>query len=337
MSVVSNIDHANLANSNVIQGQPSTQISQDKTPWGWDEKGPVYESDRTVDSKAIATSPSKIPLKDRILTFDVDGTVGIRVAKDKIDIAKKNGYEVHKLPPINGYEDEFPYYAIRPGALDLIKDLKQQGFIIVFSSRNFKEHMMPILDATGLTPFADHIYERKDIETSPESQDFETYPNHSNNVGKLRRFIDWTKFLTYGWMVDSCRYIKHVATRNKTMFYSKYKPSYANKYPAQWGSRILFDDKEENDKNALRSRTWIYGKVIHGTPDKPEAKDAAGNYLWTKGVYKMTNSLKAKGWEATFEDKYNKKPIKKQIKLIESAKHMFANLNLNPEEAKVST
>lgn len=274
---------------------------------------------------AAAQNIERPNLENRILTFDIDGTLCGRLTEaDKVK-AEKLGYEVKKMPQEPGKPpDEYPYFGMRPGVQELLTTLQEQGFILVASTRNFPHHAHTMLRSFDLEKHFSTMLFRPDIDSLQNSSegDFKKFPHHSNNIGKWARLKNLAYRCTIGFVKNIWRWIKSKLS-SKVPFYWDSPTGTVNKYPPRFGSRILFDDKIENTDHAKRSGNWYHCAVsrFHGVIEEP--KDANGQYHWVNQVLACTNTMRDpnKGWQALIKEHYKMEPSStKPVEVMEKVR-----------------
>ena len=267
-----------------------------------------------------AAQASKVSPEDRVVTFDLDETL---IACNKLTSSMKEsgkslGYD---LKTSNGGKE----YFLRPGAEELFKWIKEQGFKIVVSSRNLHAYEEDIINSSPLKKYVDHTTGLEDLKKSWEVASKDKFPNHPNNkLGFFTKAYRFTTTAIKGLFVDVIyRGFKHYIMRNKNI-----KPYFPiarwklNKYPPYLsGSRILFDNLyAENKKNALASKDWIAGDPGEFWGDQPEAKNENGEYVWTAKIKEQLRVMKDKGWQELYKREYGQEPENTTVDMAPEAK-----------------
>lgn len=271
--------------------------------------------------KDINIAPkSQIPKGSEIITFDLDETL---ISCNKLTNAMKKagqklGYKLYK-------SKEGSEFFVRPGAEELLKWIKDQGFKIVVSSRNFEKYEDDILASCGLGQYVDYTTGHMDLVESAKAADKKKFPNHPNN--KLG-ILTWSGRVTHsvfkGIFKDTLwRGFKHYVLRDQNI--KPYFPVAAwrnNKYPPYLsGSRVLIDNLyEETLINSKASEDWVALNPGEFYGDKEEPKNKDGEYTWVANIKKGLNIQKNQGWKALYEREYHKKPIDDKVPLAEQAK-----------------
>lgn len=262
---------------------------------------------------------SQIPKGSEIVTFDLDETL---ISCNKLTTSMKAAGEKlgYQLRTSSGGHD----YFIRPGAVELLKWIKEQGFTVVVSSRNFRSYEKEMLSSSPLGQYVDHSTGHIDLVESANDASKEKYPNHPNNkIGFFRKCGRIVKSFVKAFFVDFLyRGFMHYVMRNKNM-----KPYFPiakwklNKYPPYLaGSRIMIDNLYDECKtNSKASEDWVAVDPGEFYGDKEEPKNENGEYVWVANIKRALNIAKNNGWQELYRREYEAEPIDEPVPAAQAA------------------
>jgi hypothetical protein len=278
--------------------------------------------------------------EDRVIIFDVDETLvaGDKMSPKKLKKLSKqiNSMGDRKLvtikadDPRNTLKEDISY-VLRPGVKEVLQDLTSKGYIIIASTRNYREYGKTIVNSDpSIKPYITATLGREDLE-SDLNKDFTKFPDHPDNLGLITKikatahkvfvaspsfaFSKVKSFFTgenVRWSPGQGELGKHPPAMIDLAIAQD--PSKAAVLKGLKPSRILVDNKAERETtDSLKSGTWVEispnvvreegDEVTEFTPTSVEPKTADGEYVWVKQVKDGIE----RGW-------------KKQLELLKQAK-----------------
>lgn len=256
-----------------------------------------------------------IPPHSKVVTFDLDETL---IACNKLtEEMKKKGQELgYKL--ITSKEGR--EYFLRPGAVDLLKWVKDQGFIVVVTSRNLHGYEEDLINSCELKNYIDHITGLSDL-LDAENQNFDKFPNHPNRMGVMEKLTAIPKTIYKGIFHDFIgRGSKRLAGNKNFAPYMRSMPWKNFKYPPHLsGSHILVDNLyKENHAKSLQSKDWVALDPGQFDGDSVEQRAMNGDYQWAANIKDKLLQVKRAGTWKTLATDFA--PIDKAVELAKSAR-----------------
>lgn len=298
----------NLAGSAIPSGlsksKPSKQAIQESVNFKIDPESLT----------SLIASRIEFPEGSRIISFDMDETL---ISYNKLSNSGKEKARMlgYKFQVSDKKKKEF---ILRPGAIELMQYLRDNGFKIVVSSRNLRSNVEDIVESSDLRYYVDHYTGLEDLVDDPNNQNFKLMPRHPNNLPFIEKLIGFL----HTWLI---RFPEKFIWRSVLSMFNEninpYIPSYPweiNKYtPYLSGSRVLIDNLyEENKRNALRSKDWVALDPGEFLGLELEKKNARGEYTWVSKIKKAALILKEKGWQELYIREYGEQPIDEPLTVL---------------------
>lgn len=298
--------NASVLNSSIKSGQSRSLLKEPQE---------LHQS----QASHAAENKSTISAANRTLTFDLDET--LVSAQNLTEAMKAQGQELgyQLLTSKAGKE-----YFLRPGVIDLFKNLKSQGFNIAVASRNFETYVKDIVSSSEMAPYVSRATGIESILGDTENMNFERFPHHPNNVGIFGRIAGITQRFTSGMVKSAKRMVMSLWNKNIHAYFPQ-DLSKSKKYPPYLsGSHVLFDNLYTKVKvDAYRSKDWVAKDPGFFDGTEPEKKLPNGQYEWVANVLAAAEKLKdpKQGWQALYREEFDgEDPIEDPVEVSPGAR-----------------
>ncbi len=177
-----NTQHANFDAIGPVASHASSTIEKphSKTAVNLDA---LHQSQPPVDAQPVYKGDPE----NQIIVFDMDETTIDTGDKRPIDeaAAAKLGVKIETIAkdsPDNSFGEEIKY-GHRLGLEGLFKDLHDEGYKIVLTTRNYRNYAETLAKHDPIfKKYVSGVLSRPDFEESPINKDFKKYPNHPDKL-----------------------------------------------------------------------------------------------------------------------------------------------------------
>lgn len=175
----------------IKSGYPS---NFEKSPWATPVRAVIFDMDGLmIDSEVNHFVAFRIALRPLEVDLTEDQHKEINVGKSDLEGSIELARRYHLIDPIDGHEvtpeeltqrKQAAYDAVtkgkkpvmQPGLIDLLKELKANGFKMAVASGSAKHEIKAVIDALGLQEyFGDHYYSAEEVERGKPAPDLFSY------------------------------------------------------------------------------------------------------------------------------------------------------------------
>lgn len=266
------------------------------------------KTDRSTAGSSVALhDPTReIDAENKVVIFDLDETLVScnRLTSKTIKQGKALGYKLRTTKA--GRE-----FFVKPGAVELLKYLKESGYTVLVSSRSHEEYAKDVTSSCELSQYLDGVAGMEQL-LDKRNQDFKKHPKHANNIGWWNRLKGYMRWLFI--KIPKALFTKVRSLFNKHIVnYMPTRPARLNKYPPLLSKIILGDNAapahwiidnefEENKKYAAKAGDYAVVDPGEFFGAKKLKINDNGEYEW---VARVKQAL-AKGWRQHYQDIFAK-------------------------------